>query len=76
MSETAAKSIEVKAEPFSDTTRGLLTKTGAQTVKQSFDRSTHQPFRLDHKGMNKEVTIKEFSKAGQGKEEARIPSWW
>ena len=77
MSETVRnQSLEVKAEPFADTTRGLLTKSGAQTVKQSFDRTGHQPFRLDNKGLNKEVTIKEFSKGGQGDGEVRIPGWW
>ena len=76
MSETVNQTIEVKQEPFADTTRGLLTKSGAATVKSTFDRTAHQPFRLDHKGMNKDLTIKEFQKAGQGQEESKIPSWW
>ena len=42
----------------------------------------HQPFRLDHKGFNKEINLKEWQKtagngvaaAGQG--QAKIPIWW
>jgi len=46
-------------------------------MAKSFDRGMHQPFRLDHKGFNKEMTLKD---AGKGTithgEETKIPNWW
>lgn len=29
-------------------------------MSQTFDRSTHQPFRLDNRGLNKEFTMKDM----------------
>ena len=29
----------------------------------TFDRSTHKPFRLDGRGMNKEITVKDQDRA-------------
>jgi len=76
MSETVAKSLEPRAEASADTTKNLFSKSGAETFQQTFDRNAHQPFRLDPRGMNKEVTLKEFSKGVKGQDEVRIPDWW
>ena len=68
--------------PFEATSRSILNITGPVTkMAQSFDRSMHQPFRLDHKGFNKDVSVDEQIKKESyiqaiAKEEAKIPTWW
>ena len=61
MSETVQSAFPAAetAVPFEATSRSILGKTGAQKVTSSFDRSTHQPFRLDNKGLNKEANWKD-----------------
>ena len=87
MSETvpnafAAADAAAAAAPFDATNRSILGKTGAAKVTSSFDRSAHQPFRLDNKGLNKEMSWKDAAKAtmnntlGAPGEEVKIPSWW
>ena len=51
---------------------------GNVQVGSSFDRTAHMPFRLDHKGMNKDLTVKDQLK-GLNKsvcEEVKIPTHW
>lgn len=49
-------------------------------MAKSFDRGTHQPFRVDHKGLNKEVNLKDYTKAtnaaASGPEDVKIPLSW
>ena len=72
MSETV-----VKPEAFAELSKTLTHPSGAMTVKSSFDRSTHMPFRLDNKGLNKEATLKEFKKGViKDTDEVRMPTWW
>ena len=76
MSETVAAS-----KPFEATSKSILGNTvgGAsqKRIAASFDRSLHQPFRLDNKGMNKELTMKDQEKAlNVSNQEIKIPEWW
>lgn len=73
MSET----VGYKPAPFEATAKSMLSSTGAKQLNSSFDPSTHKPFTLDHRGMNKEVTMKDLTLRTQhAKEEVKIPSWW
>ena len=61
MSETVAASSRFEAA-----TKSILTNAGAaasqKKIASSFDRSLHHPFRLDNRGMNKEMNMKEADK--------------
>ena len=84
MSETVQNAFAAAdtAAPFEAKSRSILSKTGAQKVTSSFDPSTHQPFRLDNKGLNKEMSWKDGAKAAMNNtlgalgEEVKIPGWW
>ena len=72
MSETVA------ASPFEAASKSIVGNAGARTINSSFDRSMHQPFRLDSTGLNKEMTLKDAKRGGLNvsKEEIKIPEWW
>ena len=58
------------------TQRSLLGQTGGQQLNSStFDRTKHVPFRIDNKGMNKEMALKDQIKGLNIKtdEETKIP---
>ena len=65
MSETVAPSKAAepitKSNPFEATSKSILDNSvgASKKLAQSFDRSMHQPFRLDNKGMNREFTMKD-----------------
>ena len=99
MSETVAEAVKTPTgaaahmnktsvgNPFEATSRNILGNTSVANVAQSFDRSQHQPFRLDHRGFNKDYTLDERAKLTalgtemmaskfSNTEEAKIPNWW
>jgi hypothetical protein len=57
MTETVTKPV-----PFEATAKSLFSQAGTQQVTTSFDRSMHQPFTIDHRGMNKELNQKDMLK--------------
>ena len=56
------------------TQKSVLSQIGSST----FDRTKHVPFRIDNKGMNKEMALKDQIKGLNIKteEETKIPQWW
>lgn len=93
MSETVANEVQMPLKaaglnlqnPFEATSKSILKNTGTvdftKQMSQSFDRSMHQPFRLDNKGFNNDVGQKDWAKGNQNigfgaSEEVKIPTWW
>ena len=79
-SEPKAAQAATPAKPFEATSKNILGNTGDNLNKltQSFDRSQHQPFRLDNRGFNKVDSIKDWQKTGAkaGQEDVKMPNWW
>ena len=60
--------------------KGHATISSTDNLGGTFDRSTHKPFRLDGRGFNKDLTIKDQDKAvadSYGADaQVKIPSQW